>query len=157
SRTRAHVKLGDGTEMALDRGSEMELPSAAKRTCNLTRGTIVADVAHVDGAPNAHFTFAHGDVEVVGTKLAVTAEGDRATGEVVRGQVRVRDDAGKVVEVRAGEEATLLRGSEPQVASSTSLADVLEWSDRTQDEVDAPVLRGLGELRARKPGQTQEK
>src|SRR5262249_40852204 len=82
---------------------------------------------------------------------------DRATIEVVRGQVRVHDDEGKTVEVRAGEEATLLRGAEPQVASSTSLSDVLEWSDRTPEDVDAPVLRGLGELRARKPGQTQGK
>jgi hypothetical protein len=61
------------------------------------------------------------------------------------------------VEVRAGEEATLERGGDAVVASSTSLADVMEWSDRTPEEIDAPVLRGLGELRARKPGQTKER
>jgi hypothetical protein len=51
----------------------------------------------------------------------------------------------------------MLRGQDPVVASSSSIADVMEWSDKKPEEVDAPVLRGLGELRARKPGQTKEK
>lgn len=156
ARTRAHVTLADGTELSLDRGSEVELSSTADRTARLKRGTIVADVAHVDGA-TAHFAFPHGDIEVLGTKLALSAGDDRASVEVARGTVRLRGDGGKWVEVRAGEEATLLRGQEPVVASSSSLADVMEWSDKKPEEVDAPVLRGLGELRARKPGQTKEK
>jgi Mg-chelatase subunit ChlD len=156
ARTRAHVTLADGTELSLDRGSEVELSSTSDRTARVKRGTIVADVAHVDGA-TAHFAFPHGDVEVLGTKLALSAGDDRASVEVARGTVRLRGDGGKWVEVRAGEEATLLRGQEPVVASSSSLADVMEWSDKKPEEVDAPVLRGLGELRARKPGQTKEK
>ncbi len=43
------------------------------------------------------------------------------------------------------------------MSSSTTLADVMEWSDNKPEEVDSPLLRGLGELRARKPGQTKEK
>src|SRR4030095_9225766 len=34
---------------------------------------------------------------------------------------------------------------------------VMEWSDRTPEEADSPVLRGLGELRAKTPGQTKER
>lgn len=157
ARTRAHVALADGTELAIDRGSELVLGAGHSRSANLVTGAIVADVAKVERAAPARFSFSRGEVEVWGTKLALTADADRGTVEVIRGTVKVRDDGGKTVEVRAGEEATLLKGSDPVVANSTSLADVLEWSDRAQEEVDAPVLRGLGELKARKPGQTQEK
>src|SRR5262249_1657381 len=107
ARTRAQLTLADGTELSVDRGSEVELVGSANRTARVKRGTIVADVAHVDGA-TAHFSFAHGDVEVLGTKLALSAGDDRASVEVARGTVRLRGDGGKWVEVRAGEEATLL-------------------------------------------------
>jgi hypothetical protein len=156
ARTRARVTLADGTELSLDRGSEVELADGQKRTARIKRGTVVADVAHIEGS-TAHFAFPKGDVEVLGTKLAVTASDDRASVEVARGAVRVRTESGKTVDVRAGEEATIVGNAEPQVSSSSSLADTMEWSDQKPEEVDAPVLRGLGELRARKPGTTQEK
>ena len=156
ARTRAHVTLGDGTDLAMDRGSELVLSKDKNRSARLKHGTIVADVTHVDGQ-TAHFWFPSGDVEVIGTKLSISASDDRASVEVARGTVRVRPDGGKWTDVRAGEEATLLRGQDTVVASSTSLADVMEWSDRKAEDVDSPVLRGLGELRARKPGQTKEK
>ena len=156
TRTRARVTLGDGTELSIDRGSEIELTKGKSRWARVKRGTVVADVAHVDGS-TAHFVFARGEVEVLGTKLAITASDDRASVEVARGAVRVKTDSGKTVDVRAGEEATIVGNAEPQVSSSTSLADTMEWSDQKPEEVDAPVLRGLGELRARKPGQTKEK
>jgi hypothetical protein len=156
SRTRAHVTLADQTDLALDRGTEVELTAGQDRAARLKRGTIVADVAKVEGSA-ARFAFGRGEVEVLGTKLAITATDDRASIEVARGSVRVRSDSGKTVDVRAGEEATLVGNADPVVGSTTSLADVMEWSDSKPEDVDAPVLRGLGELRARKPGQTKEK
>ena len=156
ARTRAHVKLADGTAIALDRASELELSKGADRTARVKRGTIVADVTHIEGSA-AHFAFPRGDVEVVGTKLAITASDDRASIEVARGLVKVSTDRGKSVDVRAGEEATLVGNAEPVVASSGSLADTMEWSDQRPEDVEGPTLRGLGELRARKPGQTKEK
>jgi ferric-dicitrate binding protein FerR (iron transport regulator)/Mg-chelatase subunit ChlD len=156
ARTRAYVTLADGTELSLDRGSEIELIGTENRAARLKRGTIVADVADLGGAP-ARFAFPHGEVAVLATKLALSASDDRASVEVARGKVRFRGEGGQWVEVRAGEEAILLRGQDPVVANASSLADVMEWSDKKPEEVDAPVLRGLGELRARKPGQTKEK
>jgi Vault protein inter-alpha-trypsin domain/von Willebrand factor type A domain/FecR protein len=156
ARTRAYVSLADGTELALDRASEVELSKTDNRSARVKRGTVVADVSHVEGQ-TAHFWFPSGDVEVLGTKLSISATDDRASIEVARGTVRVRPDGGKWSEVRAGEEATLLKGQEPVIASSASIADTMEWSDKKPEEVDSPVLRGLGELRAKKPGQTKEK
>lgn len=157
ARTRAYVSLTDGTQLAIDRGSSIAIEEGRDRVARLVEGSIVADVATVKGAPPARFAFGQGEVEVLGTKLMLTASKERASVEVARGAVRLRSSSGRSVEVRAGEEATLGRDQEPVVASSTSVADSLEWSDRSPEELDAPVLRGLGELRARKPGQTKEK
>ncbi|MFO0758993.1 MAG: VIT domain-containing protein [Byssovorax sp.] len=156
ARTRAYVTLGDGTELSIDRGSAVKLSGDKDRTAWIKQGTVVADVTHVDGS-TARFGFPHGEVEVLGTKLGITASEDRASVEVARGVVRLSGENGKSVEVRAGEEATMLRGQDPVVASSSSIADTMEWSDKKPEDIDAPVLKGLGELRARKPGQTNEK
>jgi hypothetical protein len=37
------------------------------------------------------------------------------------------------------------------------MSDVLEWSNESADDVDAPTLRGIGELRAKKPGEQTER
>ncbi|MBK8254178.1 MAG: FecR domain-containing protein [Polyangiaceae bacterium] len=157
ARTRARVALADGTWLALDRDTELTIAAANDRAAKLIRGSIVADVASADKSKPATIATDLGTIEILGTKLQVTAGKDRASVEVARGTVRVLSNAGKSVDVRAGEEATLLEKADPVVASSTSLADVMEWSDQSQEEVDAPVLRGLGELRAKKPGDTKEK
>ncbi|MCC6558518.1 MAG: FecR domain-containing protein, partial [Polyangiaceae bacterium] len=152
ARTRAHLALEDGTQIAIDRGSRLWLGAGKARAARVDEGAIVADVAKLDGAAPARIAVPQGEVEVLGTKLAITASADRASVEVARGAVRVTGERGGPVEVRAGEEATVSRGGAPEVASATSLADVMEWSDRSAEEVDAPALRGLGELRARRPG-----
>ncbi len=157
ARTRARVSLADGTWVALDRNTELAIASGKDRAAKLTKGSIVADVASLPQAAPAQFDFGTGMVKVLGTKLQITAGKDRGSVEVARGSVKVAGASGKWIEVRAGEEATIADKGEPLVASSTSLADVMEWSDQSQEEVDAPVLRGLGELRARKPGDTKEK
>jgi hypothetical protein len=158
ARTRAFVTLADGTEIALDRGSSLELDARRSRTARLVAGAIVADVASVDGASPAHLAVAQGDVEVLGTKLAIAAQKDRATVEVARGAVRVTGDRGAPVEVRAGEEVTIERGRDLRPRATTAIAESLEWSDRSPvEDAEGPALRGLGELKARRPGQQQEK
>ncbi|WP_438025024.1 VIT domain-containing protein [Sorangium sp. So ce233] len=157
ARTRAHVALKDGSALAIDRGSRVWIGAGDARAARVDEGAVVLDVVPAAGAPPARIKVPHGEIEVLGTKLAVTASAERASVEVARGAVRVTGEQGEPVEVRAGEEATLERGAAPRVASSTSLADSLSWSDRSAEEADAPALRGLGELRARKPGATQEK
>ncbi|WP_441290633.1 VIT domain-containing protein [Sorangium sp. KYC3313] len=156
ARTRAHLSLADGSALAIDRGSRVWIAGDGRRA-RVDEGAVVLDVTPAPGAPPARIEVPHGQIEVLGTKLAITAGAGRASVEVARGAVRVTGERGEPVEVRAGEEATLAKGAAPEVASATSLADTLEWSDRSAEEADAPALRGLGELRARKPGATQEK
>ncbi|WP_437527667.1 VIT domain-containing protein [Sorangium sp. So ce726] len=156
ARTRAHLSLADGSALAIDRGSRVWIAGDGRRA-RVDEGAVVLDVTPTPGAPPARIEVPHGQIEVLGTKLAITAGAGRASVEVARGAVRVTGERGEPVEVRAGEEATLAKSAAPEVASATSLADTLEWSDRSAEEADAPALRGLGELRARKPGATQEK
>ncbi|WP_438016365.1 FecR domain-containing protein [Sorangium sp. So ce315] len=157
ARTRAHIALDDGSALAIDRGSRVWIGAGDARRARVDEGAVVLDVVPAAGAPPARIQVPHGEIEVLGTKLAVTASAERASVEVARGAVRVTGAQGEPVEVRAGEEATLGRGAAPRVASATSLADALSWSDRSAEEADAPALRGLGELRARRPGAAQEK
>lgn len=157
SKTRAKVKLSDETWLAIDRNSEVTLPLSATREAKLTRGMMVADVRKIEGGQPAKISVPQGEVQVIGTKVALTVSERRSAVEVVRGEVEVTSKAGSKARVRAGEEATMSELGEPIVASKSTMSDVLEWSSESADEVDAPNLRGVGELRAKRPGEAQER
>ncbi|MEI8256043.1 MAG: VIT domain-containing protein [Deltaproteobacteria bacterium] len=157
-RTRARIALADGTQIVLDRASVLRFDHALPRTAALVSGALVADVAHIDDAPDARIALPTGGITVVGTKFALTAADDRSTVRVTRGIVRMNATAGAEVEVKTGEEGVLAAGGAPEVAPAVGLAESVAWSEfggpRTA-EPDAPIL-GLGELRARRPGHTDE-
>jgi hypothetical protein len=158
ARTRAHLELSDGSRVALDRSTDLAIADKG-RVAKMRRGAVVADVMHLEQGPGAKFELPVGSVEVLGTKIAMTATEDRASVEVVRGIVRLEDSSGASVTVRAGEEGTLQRGRSPEVSAVTTMADSVAWSERAEGEKGEPEMqvRGLGELRARKPGETSER
>lgn len=156
-RTRCRVELNDGTVLALDRGTTVTLDRAAIRRLRLDEGTLVADVAHRE-AQHAQLETAHGTVEVLGTKFALTATEQRTLVRVSRGVVKL-GEGGSEVTVAAGQEGVVERGREARVGPAINLASSLAWSELgplDSAERDAPLV-GLGELRARRPGQTQER
>lgn len=157
ARTRARFKLADGTVLAMDRGSEVVLPSGASREARVESGMVVVDVAKADKAAPAKFVLPQGQVEVVGTKLSITTTDRRSSVEVARGEVKITSAGGQTTSVRAGEEAILPQSGECVVAPKRTMSDMLEWSDQSQETLDAAALRGIGELRAKKPGDAQEK
>jgi tetratricopeptide (TPR) repeat protein len=156
ARTRARVSLADGTVLVLDRATELRFDARAPRTASLVAGNVVADVAHTD--TTARMKTAAGDIEVLGTRFALTATADRTTVRVTRGAVRLRAERGDV-EVKAGQEGTADQGAAPAVAPAVDLAGSFAWSElggapNDTAERGAP---GLGELRARRPGNTTER
>ncbi len=157
SKTRARVKLSEGEWVAIDRNSEVLLPGGKGRNLEVRRGMVVADVKEKAGEDAATIKLPQGEVKVLGTKVAATVTDRRSSIEVVRGQVEVTSASGVSAKVRAGEEATIADRGEPVVASKSTLSDVLEWSSESADDVDAPTLKGLGELRAKKPGAQEER
>lgn len=156
-KTRAQIQMNDGSVIAIDRATELLVGSQQGRSGELRRGVIVADVAHRDDS-RAVFDLPTGRVEVLGTKFTLSASPDRSTVEVARGAVRLTGRDGGAVVVRAGEEGAVVAGKPPTVASVTSFEQGFVWSERATDEgSETQTVQGLGELRARKPGEQQER
>ena len=158
-RTRARIELDDGSFVVLDRATELTIDSAP-RTVTLDDGALIADVAHVDGAPGARIKTPTGTVNVLGTKLAVTAASDRMNVEVLRGEVEVVSSSGPPQHVSAGQEGVVSKDGRIDVAPANDLAQRAAFGEQliaTHNEDAEEPASGLGELRARRPGRTDEK
>jgi hypothetical protein len=159
-RTRARIELSDGSQLALDRNTTIRLDTVGPRVASLVTGALVADVAHLEQAQSARISLPTGSVTVLGTRFALTASDDRSTVRVTRGRVRVEGQSGAAAEVKTGMEGVLARGAAPVVSPAVDLASSVSWSEfgaqTMTPEPDAPV-QGLGELRARRPGQSDER
>lgn len=157
-RTRARLWLDDGSALVLDRATEIAVESAP-RTITVTDGAVLADVAHVDGAPWAMVKTPNGDVKVLGTKLAVTALADRTNVEVLRGEVEVIAGEGSQ-RVSAGQEGVVGKDGKIDVAPANDLAQRAAFGEQLlathNEDAEAPAS-GLGELRAKRPGRADEK
>jgi hypothetical protein len=158
-RTRVRLELDDGSFVVLDRATEITVDSAP-RTVTLDDGVLLADVAHVDGAPGARIKTPTGEVRVLGTKLTVTATPDRMNVEVLRGEVEVAAASGAPQHVSAGQEGVVSKDGRIDVAPANDLAQRAAFGEQLiathNEDTEAPAS-GLGELRARRPGRTDEK
>lgn len=154
-KTRARLVLDDGSVLVLDRATELSLDARAPRTANLVAGNVVADVAHVDHDAAAHIATPSGPIEVLGTRFALSATADRTSVRVTRGVVKLGAQSNNV-EVKTGQEGLLSLGEGPTVAPAVDLASAVSWADLNTDAADAPVV-GIGELRARRPGSSNER
>lgn len=160
-RSRARVRLSDGSMLVLDHATELEFVGGRPRTFRLGDGNLVADIAHLEDGPSARFETATGSVEVLGTKFELSATGDVTNVRVSRGVVSLSGADGSNREVRAGEEGVVLAGREPTVAAVTNLANELAWAELgrsgAEDPDDQDTIAGIGSLRARRPGERQDR
>jgi hypothetical protein len=155
ARTRARLQLEEGTSLTLDRATELLLDESAPRRASLRRGALLADVAHVKDR-SAQITVPVGHVTVLGTKLALRASAESASVDVSRGAVELVDKSRRSVTVRAGEEGRIEGSAPPLVSPALALGEVLTMSEAERGAGDAVLVRALGELKAKKPGQQQE-
>lgn len=154
-RTRARLELSDGSVLIVNQDTELVL-GASPRTIELKRGEILAEVAHLENAPNARYETPSGVVEVIGTKFILTAGADgHGSVRVTRGAVRVHN-AGQSVEVKTGQEGLMLASVAPQVVPAVNLAGSIGWSELEGNLGDDAPIAGLGELRAHRPGEREE-
>jgi hypothetical protein len=156
-RTRAELRLEDGSVLLLDRGTEVTF-SAAGRSAKVARGSLIAEIAPRAGE-GARFELPGGVVRVTGTKFALRADGNEGSVDVVRGSVALENSSGESVMVRSGEIGRLSSGNPPSVSASPSLADSVAWGEDAFAPVreTSEVHRGLGELVAKKPGESNER
>ena len=156
-RTRAKLRLSDGSEITLNRGTEVELDAKAPRGLRLRTGELVADIAHLDAGPNAVLSTANAVVEVLGTRFLLAASGDFTSVRVSRGLVALSNAAGRD-EVRPGEEGIARGVSAPEVLPSGQLAEAMSFAEITADTRPADgAMAGIGELRAFKPGEKRDR
>ena len=159
-RTRARIELDDGSFFVLDRATELTV-DASPRTLLLDDGALITDVAHIENAPNARIKTPTGEVRILGTKLSVTAASDRMNVEVLRGDVEVVALGGGAPQhVSAGQEGVVSKDGKIDVAPANDLAQRAAFGEQliaTHNEDTEEAASGLGELRARRPGRTDEK
>ncbi|HMF41549.1 MAG TPA: VIT domain-containing protein [Polyangia bacterium] len=151
--TRAYLRLADGSQVAMDRSTEIVF--GAGRHAVLTRGAIAADVAHLPTG-TARFDLPQGHAEVLGTKFALRADDAWTSVDVSRGAVALEDRRARSVTVRAGEEGRIFTDLPPDVGAAPDLGQTLVWGEATGQPEEETSARGLGELRAKKPGSQRE-
>ncbi|MET0792506.1 MAG: VIT domain-containing protein, partial [Polyangiaceae bacterium] len=155
SRSSAQIALADGSALALDHDTEVQLAGSSRRA-RLNRGSLVLDVASKTSA-RAVFDVNDGVVSVPTGKIALRAGSDFAILDVVRGTASLSAGTGNALSVVAGEEARLYRGSAPYVSSGAALAEAVAFTDGLLEASESgSASRGLGELTARKPGSLDE-
>lgn len=155
ARSGAEIALSDGTTLALDHDTELQLAGSSRRA-RLGRGALTLDVSSKPGA-RAQLDVNEGALDVKAGKVALRAGSDFAILDVVRGSATLSTSTSSPLHVVAGEEARLYKGSAPYVSSGATLAEAVAFTDSLLEASEsASAAKGLGELTARKPGGTEE-
>ena len=155
---RATAALLDGAggkvtaRLLLGRGATL---AARGQSPRLLRGELLADVAPRGARPPLTFQVPGGQVEVVGTKLHLSAERDLTLVDVIHGAVRIVSDAGAAL-VDAGQQGALTRSRRPAVSMAPDLGRTLAWT-RAEGPAADPLPAGLGSLTAHRPGRAGDR
>ncbi len=154
--TRARLQFDDDTEVTLDRASELVLDADEPRRVMLRRGEAIFDVRRGLETPFV-VSLPTGSVEVLGTKFAIRVDEAGARVSVSRGEVALSGTDGRQLRLGAGRSARLERGSAVEDHVLSTFGESFAWGERAfaADDRDGQ-LRGLGELRAQKPGSSTE-
>lgn len=156
-RGRARLTLEDGSTIGLERATSLELASGELGGLKLHTGSVILDVSPVDARRFGVGTKS-GRVEFSQIKCAISVDVDRSSIEVTRGRASLVDLDGRKSEVYAGETGTLQAGRSPNVQYTRKLGNaVAEAESIGEQPQDSEASRGLGELRAKKPGETNER
>ncbi|MBM4360943.1 MAG: FecR domain-containing protein, partial [Deltaproteobacteria bacterium] len=156
---RARLKLEDGTIVALERATTVVV-DADEDAARLERGVLVVDSlvkleAFTKRATSLRLDLPKGRASLASGKLAARVIGPTTTLEVLRGAAEVEGIAGAGRNVRVGQVVTWLGDGSPKVTHAGVAAPGLVMA--SIDEAAASGSRGLGELRAKKPGTDEER
>jgi hypothetical protein len=149
--TTAVLALGAGKRVSLERGSEVLISSS--ENAKLERGSLLAELTPSSG--QLVISFAQGKLSAKSSKFIARESGNATEVDVLRGSVELESESGRHDRARAGEAARVTRttteiGPAPQLGA-LSMAEDVAGTER------APrATRGLGELKAKKPGARDE-
>jgi len=158
SSARVSIDFDNGATLALDRATVVELPERGDSQLVLNSGTIVVD-ANQDKANALVVDFPTGRAELEHAKCAIAANEAQTQLEVTRGRVRLAGLGSHERILHAGETCRLSPNQEPRVTYSRTTGDIIAGSELpdTDESRELEATRGLGQLRAQKPGETNER
>ena len=155
ARTRARLRLADGSELLLNHRTTLVARSANE--LHLRRGELLASVRPRRSGEALTIRVPTGAIRVLGTKFNLSARRDLALVDVVHGAVRMVNASDQAALVGAGEEGALPVGGAPSVSRAPDLGRTLSWTAPAKPEDGEPSLAGLGSLTASRPGRPGKK
>jgi hypothetical protein len=154
-RTRANVSLGDKTGLWLDRSTKVRISSRGERRLHVLAGSAVVDAN--DAPSNLNVQVPGGAIDVGTGKVAVTADAHQAVIDVAHGDVLVIGKDQQKLKVHAGEQVRIVDGRVRARSANPAMAEELAWCQaHTASDPSTEPRRGLGELKAKKPGANDE-
>ncbi len=137
------VRMDDGTVVRLGPASRLRVTGA--RSVRLDGLAFFA----VEGDPAAPFVveLPAGGVRVLGTRFEVRTTGDSARVTVIEGRVEV-SGADATIELTAGEVTQVVRGGDPEPATTVNPPSVADWMGRTLIFQSTPLAAAAGEIEA---------
>jgi tetratricopeptide (TPR) repeat protein len=152
----ARLTLKELGDVLVEQDTEISFDDE-QRTLRLERGRLNLDVAAKQTA-RLDLVTKTGRVEVSRGKFVLAAEPERTLLEVSRGSVALSNQDGQRVTVREGEQGVVEGKAAPSVfaRSGQSVGLAVDEGDDESNDPEAGS-RGLGELIAKKPGETKER
>jgi len=152
-RTRASLGFGNDVGVILDRNTEVQVPDANHRQLKMIRGNAIVDSK---GGSNStvQVQVPGGTLDVGASRVAITADSMGTVVDVAHGVLKVIDDKKHEAKVHAGEQVRITDGRIRTTSSNASLGEDLAWSEDRSSERPDETSRGLGELKAKKPGES---
>jgi hypothetical protein len=163
--TRALLKLSDGSTLALDRATRLELNASDARRARLVMGRVVAELHSGTSAgdepselaPAAVLDTPTGRAELRAGKFSLLVEPEQTRAEVSRGVAKLVDARERGITLRAGEAGQIARQGEPRLEQALDLARSLAWSSESFEPATPEQAQGsLGSLAAKRPRDQQE-
>jgi len=155
-RTRADLRFGEHVSLLMDRGTEVLTTSAGAARLELIRGSVVFDTRAHTGA-QLSVKVPGGMLDLGACRVAVTAEPRTTVIDVAHGVLAVTDGTREVTKLHAGEQVRIVDGRVRQASINASMGEQLVWTQVGSDnDTTREHGRGLGELKAKKPGAADE-
>ncbi|BCW90902.1 Protein FecR [Alphaproteobacteria bacterium SO-S41] len=141
------VKLGDGTQVSLNRSTELSVAlQSGRRDVILTSGEASFDVASDHSRP-FHVTAGGHDIRVTGTEFNVVEHDKHLTVTVRRGSVVVEDLTTRAVNtLEAGTQLSLAEGGAAGTVEQVDAADAFAWQDGNLIYKNAPLTAVAADL-----------
>ena len=148
--TRADIELNDGVRVLVDRNTAFVLSPEGKTAIELLRGMLVADV---EEGEELGLKVRHGGGKLGPGTFNLRSAGDDTVIEVTRGGADLFGLNGPRTKAQAGEQVRLGQNG-ARISASSNPSGALTFSEKSDS--DELASRGLGELRAKKPGTDNE-